>query len=94
MDEQPLLVLYDIQIDRIRTKVSEACLDYGLERIQYSAFAGKLTRNKREELWLRLKAILEDHSGKILVQPVCEKDFRASKSVENLGEAEEATEAV
>ena len=85
MEEQHLVVLYDIQIDRIRTKISEACLDYGLERIQYSAFSGKLTRNKREELWLRLKTILEDHAGKILVQPICEKDLKVAVSVENAG---------
>lgn len=86
MDEQHLVVLYDIQIDRIRTKVSETCLDYGLERIQFSAFFGKLTRNKREELWLRLKAVLKDFPGKILVQPVCEKDVKAGTSVENAAE--------
>ncbi len=91
MEDQHLLVLYDIQVDRIRTKVSEACLDYGLERIQYSAFSGKLTRNKREELWLRLKAILEDYSGKILVQPICEKDCKTAQSIENEGEREEET---
>ena len=83
MEEQYLVVLYDIQIDRLRTRVSEACLDYGLERIQFSAFRGKLTRNKREELFLRLNAILEDTPGKILVQPICGKDIKAARSVEN-----------
>jgi CRISPR-associated protein Cas2 len=93
MDEQHLVVLYDIQIDRIRTKVSEVCLDYGLERIQFSAFFGKLTRNKREELWLRLKAVLKDYPGKILVQPVCEKDVKAATSIENVGDSEKPSEA-
>lgn len=83
MEEQYLVVLYDIQIDRLRTRVSEACLDYGLERIQFSAFRGKLTRNKREELFLRLNAILEDTPGKILIQPICEKDLKAARSVIN-----------
>lgn len=83
MEEQSLVVLYDIQVDRLRTKVAEACLDYGLERIQFSAFRGKLTRNKREELFLRLSAILEDTPGKILLQPICEKDRKAAHSVEN-----------
>jgi CRISPR-associated protein Cas2 len=92
MEEQYLVVLYDIQIDRLRTKISEACLDYGLERIQFSAFRGKLTRNKREELFLRLTAILEDTPGKILVQPICEKDFKAARSVENENMEEESGE--
>ncbi|MBI3798830.1 MAG: CRISPR-associated endonuclease Cas2 [Deltaproteobacteria bacterium] len=91
MDEQHVVVLYDIQLDRLRTKISEACLDYGLERVQYSAFCGKLTRNKREELFLRLTSILEDKPGKILMQPVCEKDLKSARSVENEGSATEAT---
>ncbi|HXG19984.1 MAG TPA: CRISPR-associated endonuclease Cas2 [Methylomirabilota bacterium] len=93
MEEQYLVVLYDIQIDRLRTKISEACLDYGLERIQFSAFRGKLTRNKREELFLRLTTILEDTPGKILVQPICEKDFKAARSVENESMEEESGES-
>lgn len=94
MEEQYLVVLYDIQIDRLRTKISEACLDYGLERIQFSAFRGKLTRNKREELFLRLSAILEDTPGKILVQPICEKDLKAARSVENENTEKESKESI
>lgn len=45
-----VLLIYDIPDDRTRYRVSERCKDYGLERIQYSAFAGDLERNRREEL--------------------------------------------
>ena len=31
-------VIYDVEDDRVRTRVSNTCKDYGLERIQYSAF--------------------------------------------------------
>ena len=92
MEEHGTVVIYDIPDDRTRTRISEACLDCGLERIQYSAFAGKLTRNKREELFLRLKALLDEKPGKILVQPICEKDLKIAKVVENERGAEEATE--
>ncbi len=85
MQEQRTIVLYDIRDDRLRTRVSEACLDYGLERIQYSAFQGQLSRNKRQELFLRLKVILEDSTGKVLVQPVCEKDAKEAEWLENVG---------
>lgn len=74
MDELRTLVIYDIVEDRVRIKVADACLDYGLARIQYSAFAGPLNRNKREELFLRLRATLGTDYGKILIQPVCGKD--------------------
>lgn len=72
------LVMYDIEDDRIRHRISEACLDYGLERIQFSVFRGKLNRNKREELLMRLTQTLGEDPGKILIQPMCEEDFRSA----------------
>ena len=36
------LLVYDISHDRTRARVADACLDYGLDRIQYSAFCGTL----------------------------------------------------
>lgn len=81
------LVMYDIEDDRVRSKVSEACLDYGLERIQFSVFRGKLNRNKREELLGRLTGILTDKSGKILIQPMCEPDFRSALELTRFGGA-------
>lgn len=74
MEELRTLVLYDVVNDKPRLKISEACLDFGLTRIQYSAFAGRLTRNKRQELFLRLRSLLEGESGKIFIQPVCGRD--------------------
>lgn len=82
--EVPTLVIYDIVEDRARLKVSEACLDFGLERIQYSAFAGHLNRNRREELCLRFSALMEKEkaNGCIRVQPICEQDFRQAWETE------------
>ncbi len=74
MEELRTFVIYDIVDDRLRTKIADACLDFGLLRVQYSAFAGMLNRNKREELFLRLQNTLGNEVGKILLQPVCEKD--------------------
>ena len=36
------LLIYDIPDDRKRTKIADICLDYGLDRIQYSAFSGNI----------------------------------------------------
>lgn len=58
-----VLILYDIVKDNIRNKVSDCCLDYGLERIQYSAFRGNLSRTHYEELLLKLKRIVGKNSG-------------------------------
>lgn len=76
MEEITHFVFYDIEVDRIRNRIAEICKDFGLERIQFSGFSGRLRRNKREELFLKLTHAMKEGSGKILVLPVCEKDFR------------------
>ena len=89
MEELRTLVIYDIENDRIRLRISETCLDYGLARIQFSAFLGTLNRNKREELFLKLASILDTNAGKILLQPICHKDVKDTLLKEN-GKANEA----
>jgi CRISPR-associated protein Cas2 len=83
MEELRTLLIYDIEDDRIRLKVSETCLDYGLTRIQYSAFLGRLNRNKREELFLRLTTVLSTKAGKIFLQPICDRDVKDGLIKEN-----------
>jgi CRISPR-associated protein Cas2 len=83
MEELRTLLIYDIQDDRIRLRISETCLDYGLARIQFSAFLGTLNRNKREELFLKLSTILGENAGKILLQPICHKDVKDTLLKEN-----------
>jgi CRISPR-associated protein Cas2 len=74
--EVSLVLIYDIENDRLRTRASDICLDYGLERIQFSAFFGKLNRNRREELALKLRNEMGDESARIRIIPVCEDDLR------------------
>lgn len=83
MAENITLVIYDCEDDRVRSQVSEACLDYGLMRIQYSAFRGKLSRSMREELFLKLCELGRDTPYRILVQPICESDESLCRKKEN-----------
>ena len=71
-----LVLIYDIESDRLRTRASDICLDYGLERIQFSAFFGKLNRNRRQELALRLRTEIGRESARIRMIPVCEDDLK------------------
>lgn len=82
MPESTTLVIYDCENDRVRLRVSETCLDYGLTRIQFSAFMGRLSRTMREELFLKLCAQLDGSPARILMQPVCEGDERTRKTKE------------
>lgn len=70
------LVVYDIPDDRIRTRVADCCLDYGLVRVQYSAFWGRLSGTHRSELMLRIKRLLGRKAGRVHLFVICDKDWQ------------------
>ena len=86
-------VIYDIVDDLVRSRVANACKDYGLERIQYSAFSGPLDGTRRAELATRLTDTLGQEIGKILVLPVCERDVRAKRELVNVPKGERGANA-
>lgn len=67
-----VLVMYDVENDRIRARLANACLDYGLERVQFSAFLGKINRNRRQELALRIQAEVGEDRARVRVIPITE----------------------
>ena len=69
------LVIYDITDDNVRLRVSEVCKDFGLCRIQKSAFLGDLTSSRRKELVAALRKALGSNKGNIQVFVICEADF-------------------
>jgi CRISPR-associated protein Cas2 len=84
------LVVYDISDDARRTKVADVCLDYGLDRIQYSAFLGDLAVTHQEELMLKLKKVLGKKEGNIQLFPLCARDWAARKVIVNEGPGDKA----
>jgi CRISPR-associated protein Cas2 len=70
------LLVYDIPHDGTRSKIADFCLDYGLDRIQYSAFLGNLGRTHQEELMLRIRERLGRREGKVQLFPLCDKDWQ------------------
>jgi len=76
-----VLLLYDIPDDRVRGQVADTCLDYGLDRIQYSAFTGPLSRTHHEELMLKLRGRLGRKPGYIQSFRLCPTDWAARQSL-------------
>jgi len=70
------LLVYDIPDDRIRTKVADFCLDYCLDRIQYSAFIGLLSRGLMDELVQKIQRRIGTKPAKILVVPIPQDAWR------------------
>lgn len=71
------LLVYDIPDDGKRAKVADICLDYGLDRIQFSAFLGPLLPTHREELLLKIKRALGKRPANVQLFPICERDWEA-----------------
>lgn len=82
MDAAHVLVVYDIPSDRLRAKIADACLDYGLDRIQYSAFYGRLIRTHQESLMLIIHKVLGKAPGNVQLIPICDRDWRSRLSLE------------
>jgi CRISPR-associated protein Cas2 len=76
------LVIYDIPDDKKRLQISERCKDWGLTRIQYSAFIGDLNHNRRDELFQKLSRTLGREEGNIRLYPICDKDLKLMKEID------------
>lgn len=77
-----VLLVYDISDDRKRTRIADICLDYGLDRIQFSAFLGWLPNTKQEELFLKVKKVLGKKKGSIQLFPICLEDWNKRMVIE------------
>lgn len=76
------LLLYDIPDDRVRAKVADFCLDYGLDRLQYSAFLGRLGANHQEELMLKIEQKIGKAAARVHLFPLCKEDWRKCQVIE------------
>lgn len=84
------LLIYDIPDDKLRAKVADICLDYGLERIQYSAFLGELNHNRQEEILQKIRRRVGSNEADVQLFPICEKDLRLRKEISTRGKEESA----
>jgi CRISPR-associated protein Cas2 len=88
-----ILLIYDIPHDGTRTKIADLCLDYGLDRVQYSSFEGQLRRTHQEELMLKVKKVLGKREGDVRLIPVCEKDWLNRLSIKNEASSQDNSSA-
>ena len=79
-------VIYDISNDKIRSRVASKCKNYGLDRIQKSAFIGNLTRNKAEMLAIEIRESVHEPSDCVFIMPSCKECFTSKEIVGNFDE--------
>lgn len=78
-----VLLIYDITHDGTRTKVARACEDYGLDRIQFSAFGGWLSRQHQRELMKRIERLLRRRNGVVTLYPIGQDAWDAQIEIRN-----------
>jgi CRISPR-associated protein Cas2 len=68
-----IIVTYDIRKDNLRKKISDCCLDYGLDRQQYSVFTGLLKPVQIRALSKALDPFVEE--GHVLIVQIAADDW-------------------
>ena len=71
MKRDNYLICYDIVEDPIRNQVSYVCKEYGLDRIQYSVFFGKLNKTQKKEIQVKFKDIIDKTNSNIHIIVIC-----------------------
>ena len=68
-------VLYDVSDNNVRTRVANKCKNYGLERVQKSAFIGQLTANRKEMLSQEIRDSHLSDTDCVFILPTCKTCF-------------------
>jgi CRISPR-associated protein Cas2 len=71
-------VLYDIQDDRARSRVSKICKQAGLYRVQYSCFLGMLDKTKQDTLALQIETYINSNLDKVYIFPMSRNELKAT----------------
>lgn len=83
-NETLVWILYDISLNKPRSKVAKLCKEAGLYRVQKSVFLGTIIRNRLDELRLAIDDFIDKDTDSVYIFPMCEPDF---KKVNLLGQA-------
>ncbi|HID90695.1 TPA: CRISPR-associated endonuclease Cas2 [Candidatus Bathyarchaeota archaeon] len=75
------VVIYDVSDDGLRAQVSELLKDYGLVRIQKSAFIGRLKRSRLRSLHTDLRKLVGDRRENVQLYPLCDSCYRGRRLV-------------
>lgn len=69
-------VLYDIEDDKVRTKVAKLCKQSGLYRVQFSVFLGTIDANQKDTLELQIAALIDEEKDSIYIFPMSKNELK------------------
>ena len=71
-------VMYDIEIDKSRTKVAKLCKQAGLYRVQFSVFLGTIDANQKDTLQLQLEQLINEETDSVYIFPMSKTELQAT----------------
>ncbi len=71
-------VLYDIEDDKVRTKVAKLCKQAGLYRVQFSVFLGSIESNQKDTLELQIAELIDEEKDSIYIFPMSKSELKAT----------------
>lgn len=71
-------VMYDIEDDRVRTKVARLCKQAGIYRVQFSVFLGSLDANQKDTLELQITAQIDTEKDSVYIFPMSKSELKAT----------------
>lgn len=69
-------VMYDIENDRARTRISKICKQAGLFRVQYSVFLGQLNAGQKDTLELEIEELLDEEKDSVYMFPMSKNELK------------------
>ena len=92
--DQLVWVIYDIQKNKVRSKVAKSTLEAGLYRVQKSVFLGSINKTRLKELTLRIKDLIDEEKDSVYIFPMCQPDFKKAKLLGQAFDEEMVTDEV
>lgn len=71
-------VLYDIEDDKVRSKVAKLCKQAGLYRVQFSVFLGTLDTNRKDTLELQIEKLIDEEKDSVYIFPMSKSELQAT----------------
>ena len=71
-------VMYDIEDDKVRTKVAKLCKQAGLYRVQFSVFLGSIDANQKDTLELQITAQIDEEKDSVYIFPMSKNELQAT----------------
>lgn len=69
-------VMYDIKNNKARSKVAKACLQMGLDRVQYSVFLGTIDANNVDTLQIQIKEFIDLKKDSVYIFPMSKDELK------------------